>query len=157
MRWTAGLAFTEHQVDLPIFWWTRAAGPPLVSNPVSKTTGPFSTKLGTNFSLVQIIQVYSNEGPSSSLGGDREIVKNTLTTFLILSRTSCPFLTKLGTRHSWVQGVQVYIQMKDHTIFQGKIDVHRKSKIVKIQCCQVAITNVLISTGSNLHTYIRVT
>ena len=48
----------------------------------SRSTEPFSTKLGTKHPWVKVIQVYSNEGPRLFPRADNyEIAKNTLTKF----------------------------------------------------------------------------
>ena len=79
----------------------------------SRTTGQFSTKLGTKYPWVKGSQVCSNDGPHPTLSWDKyEIVK-------FFSRTSGPISTK---QHPWVKGISVY-SMKDHAFSQGEIIV----------------------------------
>ena len=68
----------------------------------SRTTLPISTKLGTKYSWVKGIQVYSNEGPRPFPRGDNyEIVKiHWRNLKIFFSRTTEPISTKLGTNYS---------------------------------------------------------
>ena len=75
----------------------------------SRTTGPISNKLGTNYLWVKGIQVCSNEGPCPFPRGDNyKIVKiHRWNLKIFFSRTTGPISTKLGTKHPWVKVVQV--------------------------------------------------
>ena len=79
----------------------------------SRTTGPISTKLGTNHPLVSGIPEFpfvQMKGPALLPRGDNyEIVKIQWRMWkILLSRTSGPISTKLGTKYLWVKGIQVY-------------------------------------------------
>ena len=75
----------------------------------SRTTGPFSTKLGTKHPWVKRSQVCSNEGLYPFSRGDNYITNERKYWNLTLSfsRTTRPVSTKLGLKHPWVKGIQV--------------------------------------------------
>ena len=87
----------------------------------SRTTNPFSTKLGTKHPWVKGIQVYSNKGPFAFPRADNyEIAKIHLQNLKIFfSRTTEPFSTKLDTKHPWVKGIQVYSNEGPHPSPRG--------------------------------------
>ena len=72
----------------------------------TRTTGPISSKLSKKYSLVQGIQVCSNEDPNSFRRGNNfktaKIHWRNLKIFF--SRTTRPFSTKLGTQHPCLKG-----------------------------------------------------
>ena len=75
----------------------------------SRTTGPISTKLGTNHPFKKGIQVCSNEWPHPFRKGDNsktiKIILKNLKNFIF--RTTGSISTKLGTKHAWVVVIQV--------------------------------------------------
>ena len=74
----------------------------------SRTTGPFSNKLGTKHPRVVGLQVSWNEGSRPFPSGDNyEIAKTYWRNLKIFSRTTGPISTKLGTKHPWVKEIQV--------------------------------------------------
>ena len=76
-----------------------------------RTTGPISTKLGTECSLLMGIQffTYMYVGPCTFRRGDNDKIANILWRNLkiFFSRATGPISTKLGTKHSWVKRIQV--------------------------------------------------
>ena len=76
----------------------------------SRTTGPFSMKLGTEHPGVNGVSSLFNQRILPYFQGD--IIKNsentcTLMKFKNLLQTIGPILTKLGTMHPWLKGIQV--------------------------------------------------
>jgi hypothetical protein len=68
---------------------------------LSRTSRPYSIKLGINYSWVKGIQVCSNKGPSPLQRGDNHRnVKMGWGHLKIFSRITGPILTRLGTDHS---------------------------------------------------------
>ena len=75
----------------------------------SRTTGPISTKLGTNHLWGKGIQVCTNEGPCPFPREDNYHIAKIHWKILkiFFSRTTRPISTKLGTNDLWVKGIQV--------------------------------------------------
>ena len=73
----------------------------------SRTSGPFSTKLGTKplHSWIKRIQVCSNEGRRSFPREDDYEIAKILTKFKYNEKF---FFSKLGTMHPCVKGTQVF-------------------------------------------------
>ena len=80
-----------------------------LKNVFSKTTGPFSTKLGTKNPWVKGFQVINIRGSAHSQRGDNyEIGKlNWQIWKIVFSKTTEPSSTIIGTKHPWVKGIQV--------------------------------------------------
>ena len=76
----------------------------------SRTTEPFSTKLGTKHPWMNGFQICSNEGPCSFSRGDNyKMVKiHWRNLEIFFSRTTEPISTKLGTNHPLMKVIQIY-------------------------------------------------
>jgi hypothetical protein len=75
----------------------------------SRTAGPILTRLGTDHSYLEGIQVCSNEGDNPSPRGNNSNRMKIHWKFfkIFFSRTSRPNSTKLGKNYPWVKGIQV--------------------------------------------------
>jgi hypothetical protein len=94
----------------------------------SRTTGPISTRLGTNHPWVEGFQVSSNEGDRPSPRGDNsERVKMHWKFLKIFSRTSRSNSIKLGTNYPWIKGIQVYSNKGPGPLQRG--DNHKNVKM----------------------------
>jgi hypothetical protein len=95
----------------------------------SRTSGPNSIKLGTNYPWVKGIKVCSNKGPNLLQRGDNH--KNVKIGWghlkIFFSRTTGPILIRLGTNHPWGQGIQVCSNEEDSPSPRG--DNNKKVKI----------------------------
>ena len=89
-----------------------------LKNVFSKTTGPFSTKLGTKNPWVKGFQVINIRGSAHSQRGDNyEIGKlNWQIWKIVFSKTTEPISTIIGTKHPWVKGFK-FVQMKGSALF----------------------------------------
>jgi hypothetical protein len=94
----------------------------------SRTTGPISTRLGTDHPLGEGFQVCSNEGDRSSSRGDNSKRVKTHWKFLkfFFSRTSRPNSIKLGTNYPWVKGIQISSNKGPGPLQRG--DNHKNEK-----------------------------
>jgi hypothetical protein len=98
----------------------------------SRTTGPVSTRLGTNHPWGEGIQVCSNEGWLPSLRRDNskrgKIYKKYLKIFS--SRTTGPISTRLGTNYPWGEDIQVCSNEGRHHPLRGdnskRVKTHKK-------------------------------
>ena len=76
-----------------------------------RTTGPISTKLGTEHSLVMGIHFFFTYvlGPCTFPRGDNDKIANIhwKNLKIFFSNSTGPISTKLGTKHSWVKRIQV--------------------------------------------------
>jgi hypothetical protein len=94
----------------------------------SRTIGPILTRLGTNQSWGEGIQVCSNKGDSPSpRGNNSEWVKIYWNFLKIFSRASRPNPIKLDTNYPWVKGIQVSSNEGTFPLQRG--DNHRNAKI----------------------------
>jgi hypothetical protein len=93
----------------------------------SRTSGPKSIKLGTNYPWVKEIQVCSNKGPGPLQRGDNhKNLKMEVGNLNIFSRTTSLILNRLGTNHPRIERIQMSLKEGDSPSSRG--DNHDNSK-----------------------------
>ena len=87
----------------------------ILKNLLFKSTGPISTKLGTEHPWEDGNQIVTNKGPHHTSRGDNSKIIKIYGEYLefFYFRTTGPVSTKHGIKSPWVEEIQIFFSNKE--------------------------------------------